>query len=181
MPNLRYVNIQYSPVSDKAVKYLAGLGHLRRVHLKGTDLSPSGAEELAKRLGEEKLDFHGGALLGVATDPTILAADGCPVKDAPEGSAAHGVGIRSGDVIVGVDDDKVDSFETLRQLMSKRRGGEKIVVHYRRNNKQQKVDVVLGEWYADDATKPASRLTPEQRPDEPAVPQPTPRVYPARR
>ena len=91
------------------------------------------------------------------------------------------MGLRSGDVIVGVNDDKVDAFETLRRLMAKRRGGEKIVVHYRRNNTEHKVDVVLGEWYPDRSTEPAISPEPEQRPEEPAVPRPAPRVYPARR
>jgi hypothetical protein len=75
----------------------------------------------------------------------------------------------------------VDSFETLRRLMAKRRGGEKIVVHYLRDNKRHKTDVVLGEWYAGRSTKPAIRPEPEQRPEVPAVPQPAPRIYPARR
>ncbi len=185
MPSLRFVDIQYTPVSDKAIEHLTGMEHLRQVRLRGTNVSSAAAEALAKRLGEGNIDYHHGALLGIEADPTILAANGCPVKDAAPGSAAAGVGLRGGDVIVGVNDEKVDSFETLRQLMAKRRGGEKIVVHYRRNNKQQKVDVVLGEWYAEgnseDAAEPADGPDHEQEPDTPAMPEPAPRIYPARR
>ena len=181
MPNLRSVEIMYSSISDEAIKHLTKLGNLRQMHLRGTNVSPSGAEALAKHLGETNLDFHRGALLGVAADRTNLAANGCPVMDAQEGSAAHGVGLRSGDVIVGVDDDKVDSFETLRRLMAKRRGGEKIVVHYRRSNAMHNVDVILGEWYPPGSTEPTISPEPQQRPDEPAIPLPIPRVYPARR
>ena len=186
LPNPRIVDIEiwYSSISDEAVQHLARLGNLRQVRLRGTDVSPAGAAALARRLGEENLDFHRGALLGVQADPTILAANGCPVQDVAPGSAAQRVGLRSGDVIVGVNDDKVDSFDALRRLMAKRRGGEKIVVHYRRNNAQHKDDVVLGEWYPAGSTEPASRAESEQRPAEPAepaVPPPVPRIYPARR
>jgi hypothetical protein len=185
MPKLRFVDIQYTPVSDKAIEHLTDIEHLRQVRLRGTNVSSAAAEALAKRLGEGNIDYHHGALLGVEADPTILAANGCPVKDAAPGSAADGVGLRGGDVIVGVDDEKVDSFETLRLLMAKRRGGEKIVVHYRRNNKHHKVDVVLGEWYAASATEgvtePADESDAQQKPATPADPQPAPRIYPARR
>jgi hypothetical protein len=146
MPHLSSVDIQYLTLSDEGVQHLTKIENLYRLSLKGTKVSDEGARQLAARVGEGIFDFHRGAMLGVQADPTILAGNGCPVQHVTVNSAAEACGLRGGDVIIAIDDDKVDSFETLRALMAKRGGGEKIAIQYRRGGETHSTTALLGEW-----------------------------------
>ena len=156
MENLHSIDIQYLPLSDEGVQHLVKIPSLFQLRLKGTKVSDEGARLLATRVGENNFYFHRGALLGVEADPTILAGNGCPIRSVTRGSAAEAGGLRGGDVITAINDDQVDSFNTLRTLMAKRSAGEEITIQYRRDGEVHTAVTVLGEWKLrlDDAGPP---------------------------
>jgi len=92
------------------------------------------------------------AILGVeiATVSAELAAEyeldeiaGVYVAGVRPDGAAREAGIREGDVIISVDDTRVNSSAELQETVSKYRPGQKVVVVVRRNGQAKQFDVVL--------------------------------------
>jgi S1-C subfamily serine protease len=95
--------------------------------------------------------FFGGTRLGISAESlTDQLAEFFGVKDSKgvlvasveEGSAAAKAGIKAGDVIVGIDNEKVDSVRALMKALSSKTEGT-IAVKLVRNRAEQTVNVTL--------------------------------------
>ena len=81
------------------------------------------------------------AFLGVVTEKNEKGAEITSVTD---GSAAEKAGLKEGDVIVRIDDTKIENQEQLSKAITKHKPEEKVTVVYLRNDKEQKAVVPLG-------------------------------------
>lgn len=68
---------------------------------------------------------------------------GVIVSEVAEKSAASEAGLRKGDIIVAIEDNKVSSIAELRYYLYKYKIGDKIKIKYNRNNKEQTTEVKL--------------------------------------
>jgi S1-C subfamily serine protease len=87
------------------------------------------------------------ASLGITIDMTRRGPDqrGVVVSDiAPDGPAAK-AGIRSGDVILKVEGKDVNDFDAVANAVANHKPGDKLDVEVRREGKDQKLSVTLGE------------------------------------
>jgi putative serine protease PepD len=92
------------------------------------------------------------AFLGVTTEPLTpdaasrLKVDaGAVVTDVAGGSGASKSGIKNGDVIVSIDDNKVNSVEDVASEVRKHNPGEQIDVVVVRDGQRQTIKVTLGD------------------------------------
>jgi len=81
------------------------------------------------------------AFLGVMTDKTD---DGAKITDVTEGSAAEKAGLKEGDVITKIGDDKISGPDDLYKAVGKHKPDEKITITYLRSGKQATANATLG-------------------------------------
>lgn len=79
--------------------------------------------------------------LGVQLDDN---ADAPTINGFAENSPAEKAGLKSGDVIVKIQDKAVKSLEELQEVMRKTKPGDKLAVTVKRDGKEQTVNVTLG-------------------------------------
>jgi len=82
------------------------------------------------------------AFLGVMTKKV---ADGAEITEVTKESAAEKAGLKAGDVITKVNDDKIADADDLYQTIGKYKPEDKVSITYKRGGKENKVDVTLGE------------------------------------
>ena len=75
----------------------------------------------------------------------IDTAEGAYVRYVYGGSAAHDAGLRSGDVIVAVDNTPINNREDLIEAVKSRKPGDRIEVSFIRKGERQTLTVTLGE------------------------------------
>lgn len=83
------------------------------------------------------------AMLGVTTNQ---ADKGAEVEAVTEGSAAEKAGLKKGDIIKTVNDKKIETPNDLSEEIREHKPGDKVVISYVRDKKEQKVTVELGKW-----------------------------------
>jgi serine protease Do len=80
--------------------------------------------------------------LGVSAEDRA-DGDGVRVLDVKPGSPAEAAGLREGDVITRIDDDKLGSVDELQMNLRSRKGGDKVQLEYQRNGQTQTTSVSL--------------------------------------
>ena len=109
---------------------------------------------IARKIFEDILEFGNvqKGLLGVsgrglnaeyAEFLSIPETEGFYVADIEDGMGAKEAGIKSGDIIVKVDEVQIKSFSDLTGYLGSKRPNEKVEVTYLRNSKKNKVSVIL--------------------------------------
>src|SRR5205809_1846470 len=83
------------------------------------------------------------AMLGVTTES---ADKGVEIQEITKESGASKAGLKEGDVIVKVDDKKIESPDDLTKVIRSHKPGEKINITYLRDDKEQKTTAELGKW-----------------------------------
>jgi serine protease Do len=83
------------------------------------------------------------AMLGVTTDKTDKGAE---INSITKESAAAKMGLKEGDVITKVDEAKITSPDELSAAIKAHKPGDKVVVTYLRDGKEQKATTELGAW-----------------------------------
>ena len=83
------------------------------------------------------------AMLGVVTEKTD---EGAEVNEVTEKSAAEKAGIKEGDIIIKIDDKKIEDPDDLSETIRKHKPGDKVTVSFLRDKKEQKVTAELGKW-----------------------------------
>lgn len=83
------------------------------------------------------------AMLGVNTDDDVK---GAKITSIVLGSAAEKAGLKKGDVIIKMGDDKIENAEDVSEAMQDHKPGDKVAVAYLRDGKEQKVNAELGKW-----------------------------------
>jgi serine protease Do len=83
------------------------------------------------------------AMLGVTTESVDK---GVEIQEITKESGASKAGLKEGDVIVKVDDKKIESPDDLTKVIRSHKPGEKINITYLRDDKEQKTTAELGKW-----------------------------------
>ena len=83
------------------------------------------------------------AMLGVVTDEHDKGAE---ISSVSKESAAEKAGLKSGDVITRIGDDKINDTEDVTKAVRSRKPGEKVTITYLRDGKEQKATAELGRW-----------------------------------
>lgn len=96
---------------------------------------------------ERVLELSGnGAFLGVVTEKTDL---GLEINGVTEGSAAEKAGLKIGDVLLKINDTKVEAPFDLTTAMSKLKPEDKVTITYKRDGKEAKTTATLGKRTSD--------------------------------
>lgn len=83
------------------------------------------------------------AMLGVTPDED---AKGAKITSVSEGSAAAKAGLKKGDVITGIDNEKIKEADDVSRVIRAHKPGDKVTITYLRDGKEQKQTVELGKW-----------------------------------
>ena len=83
------------------------------------------------------------AMLGVTTDK---ADKGVEIQNITKESAAAKAGLKEGDVIVRIDDKKIEEPDDLSSVIKSHKPGEKVNITYLRDEKEHKTTAELGRW-----------------------------------
>jgi len=89
-----------------------------------------------------------GAFLGVTTnvsDDREGNHKGAEVTNVTTGSAAEKAGLKDGDIIVKINDKKVEDPEALSEIVSSFKPKDEVTVYYKRDGKENSAKAVLGE------------------------------------
>lgn len=83
------------------------------------------------------------AMLGVTTDKV---EEGVRIEGITKESGAEKGGLKEHDIITKVDDTKIESPDQLTTVIRKHKPGDKVVITYLRDKKEQKTSVELTKW-----------------------------------
>ena len=83
------------------------------------------------------------AMLGVTTEKTD---EGAKINSITKESAAEKIGLKEGDVITKIDDTKIEDPDDLSAAIKTHKPGDKVVVTYLRDKKEQKTSAELTKW-----------------------------------
>lgn len=83
------------------------------------------------------------AMLGVTTES---ADKGVEIQDITKESGAAKAGLKEGDVIIKMDDKKIESPDDLTKAIKSHKPGDKVSITYLRDDKEQKATAELGKW-----------------------------------
>jgi serine protease Do len=83
------------------------------------------------------------AMLGVTPDEDDK---GAKITSVVEGSAAAKAGLKKGDIITKIDNEKVKEADDVSRLIRSKKPGDKVSITYLRDGKEQKQNVELGKW-----------------------------------
>lgn len=133
------VNVHVSKIKDGS--YAVGQGRL-------------GATSWNMDLSGDRMVFNGEkvslfsedsnrAMLGVVTD----AHDkGAMITEISAGQAADKAGLKTGDIIIRIDDKKVEAAEDVSSAVRSHKPGDKVAISFIRAGKEQKTTAELGKW-----------------------------------
>lgn len=71
---------------------------------------------------------------------------GVYIQSVEDGSDAKNAGIRAGDKIISIDDDKITSSSNVKEIIQEKYPGDKIIVVVMRNGREKKINVELTEY-----------------------------------
>lgn len=83
------------------------------------------------------------AMLGVTTDKVD---EGVEVQSVTKKSAAEKAGLKKGDIITKIDNEKISDADGLSKEIKKHKAGDKVTVTYLRDKKENKVSAELTKW-----------------------------------
>lgn len=129
VPGPLIVSLHGVKIEDAAVPILARLRHTPRIELYGTGATAAQVAALQEKLPETAVDVRKGGKLGVGGQPN---PGPCLITQVQEDSAAARAGVQVGDIVVSVNDQAVENFEALTDLVGGRGPGEKVVLEIQR-------------------------------------------------
>lgn len=88
-------------------------------------------------------DDENRAMLGVTTEKT---EEGVKVSDVTKESAAEKIGLKEGDIITKIDDQKISDPDDLSKAIGDHKPGDKVKVTYKRDKKEQTAIAELTKW-----------------------------------
>jgi serine protease Do len=83
------------------------------------------------------------AMLGVTTEKV---KEGVQIQNITNESAAEKAGLKENDIITKIDDKKIEDPDQLSKVIREHKPGDKVVVTYLRDKKEQKVTAELTKW-----------------------------------
>jgi PDZ domain len=140
--DLKTVTLIRTNVTRHGLEQLKAIDTLRFLHLYGTQLDQTDADELQKLLPSVEFDFRRGALLGIRGSETAPAR----VLSVQPGTAAATVDIRVNDIIRKFNDKPVADFKELTGEIAKHRDGDEVSLEIERGSQTKVIQLKLGRW-----------------------------------
>lgn len=123
--NVEFFYIDIGNLSvDTILKWKQTIQYLK---IYGSSMTEDMPDRIKAGIPGIELDFRLGAFLGVACP---RPPDPCFVSSIQPNSGALKAGILSGDLIVGMDDEEIDTFDDLRKVISRFASGDKTTVDF---------------------------------------------------
>lgn len=121
---------------DDGDEWKMNLGDMGGVNVMG------GGMDKMRMYGDLMKEFHGNkAFLGVMTEKTD---DGAKITDVTDESAAAKAGLKEGDIITKIGDDKIATSDDLYKAIGKHNPDEKVNITYKRDGKEATTTATLG-------------------------------------
>ncbi len=124
-PDLRLLEIRYTPLDDRVVDVIGRLPAWNDVHLFGVNISPEGKAKIKEKLDGANVFISKGGFLGVSCDPF-----GLTIQSVENNGPAAQAGIRRGDKLLKINGADIYVFEDLRKQLANHSPGETIVVEF---------------------------------------------------
>lgn len=140
---LEHVELRYVSVDEPTLQALAQVPIRVELSLMGTGVTAEQAALIEQRLPGLLVHQHSGAFLGVKCEPS---GSSCVITEVIEGSAAHAAGLERDDIIVGLGDVRVQSFEDLRNKIKQHVAGDDLLVKYIRGQDEFETSAVLRKY-----------------------------------
>lgn len=127
-------------------------GHLRGVSIQGPSSASAGwavPVEVAQRVADDlrrigRVDRGWLGVTGSTSDPAAAAPDGLTVDEVVAGSPADRAGLRAGDLLIAVDQDRVRTLADVKAALTMTRPGQVVRVERTRDGATETVTVTLG-------------------------------------
>ncbi len=141
LTNVVSLSLRDAPLTDTALSHIAALRGLQSLDIQSTPFATTALLAFRKQRPEVRVFARGSAMLGVSAD----FGGPCVLNSVFDGSAAGEAGLKVGDEITSLGDQKVRDFSDLTIAVFSRQPGEKAVVEFQRDGKPQTVQVVFKE------------------------------------
>lgn len=128
-------------LSDETLKHVAEMPELARLTVNGGAFTSAGLREFRKARPEVVFFASGPAVLGIKG----ITSGPCRVDEIVPNAGAAVAGLASGDEIISVDGQAIESFADLTVEVYNHKPGEKIKIVYLRNGKRNEATVLLGQ------------------------------------
>jgi hypothetical protein len=136
------IELRYVRLSGDHLRSLAEINLRNALYLMGTGVSDERVEQLRVELPGLEITNRLGGFLGVTCRNTM--ENYCQVSEVVFGSGAHKAGLRSGDVIIRIDDKKITRFDDLQRQINTHIPGDEIEIRFRRAGEVFETAAVLG-------------------------------------
>lgn len=109
------------------------------------------------------------AMLGVTTEK---GEKGAEIRDITKESGAAKAGLKEGDVITKIDDNKIEDADEITAVVKAHKPGDRVSITYLRDDKEQKTTAELGRWKGANvfSTTPDYNMNFDVMPRMPAMP-----------
>jgi predicted metalloprotease with PDZ domain len=128
-------------LSDETLKHVAEMPEIARLNVNAGAFTSAGLREFRKARPEVAFFASGPAVLGirgVTTGP-------CRVDEIVPNAGAAKAGLASGDEIISVDGQAIETFADLTVEVYTHKPGEKINIVYLRDGKRNEATILLGQ------------------------------------
>ena len=156
-PLLAVIELFRLDLEKEAFEGITSLEQVHRVLIERCKFPASAFIKFQQVRSDVVVIFTARAFLGVGRDPPGLAfnrngniqppqvpADGCVIFTVVQGGAAAQAGMKSGDVVLSVGDQKVRNFEELRIAIAQCDIGEEVSIKIRRDGKEKTLQAKMG-------------------------------------
>ena len=129
VPGIVQLSLHGVRLDDAEVAIVGRMRGMERLELYGTGITDAAVAKLIQKLPGTRIDLRKGGKLGVAGQPMIGP---CLITLVQPGSAAAKAGLQEGDVVVTIDGEPVDNFESLTTKVGKHGPDEIVQVEFER-------------------------------------------------
>ena len=157
-PRLANIDLFDRDLEKDSFEALASLSGLRQVWIEGCKFPAAEYLEFQRKHPGVGINFVAKAFLGVSSDqgrgiqfgqprefqPPAQVKDGCVVMNVVAGKAADQAGMKAGDVVLTVGDQKVKNFDELRIAIAQCDVDEEVPIKIRRDGKEETLKATMG-------------------------------------
>lgn len=133
---------------EQGLRFIKRISHLEALYvIKGHPIPELALDDLRSALpGTPFQDRDSDAMLGISSGAISITNDPCIVGSVTEGLAAQVAGIRSGDIITKFNNEEVENFGSLIDLIGKKEAGDTVDVELYRDRVPMTLKVTLSSW-----------------------------------
>lgn len=134
------LDIRYVRLTEKQGDMIASIPLRVSLNLMGTGIAPEKVDAMRAALPGLQIDFRRGGFLGVMCIDNFNA---CEISGIESNSAAEEAGLIKGDIIVQIDEAKVEHFRDLQAAINEHVPGDYVDVQFRRGDRIESVKLRL--------------------------------------